>query len=216
MIYDARVTTIENRASALEYIADLKKKTPNFTLLDVGANANPWTRDFVTHVVDIEKCSLGVKQFQGNISDVDVWGEVASHVEANGKFDFLVSTHTIEDISAAPMVCNMFTRFAKEGYVAVPSKYNELHRHEGPWRGYIHHRWIYDVVGGEFWGYPKQPFVEYLRYVEDWVQANPRAGKEELQFFWKDELHLNVVNHDHLGPTVGHVIEYYKELVRTT
>jgi hypothetical protein len=213
MIYEAKLTTLHDRALALSQIQKLKRETPNFTLIDVGANANPWTRDFVTHVIDIEPCSLDVKQFRGNISDVEVWVEVVDHVEKNGKFDFLVSTHTIEDISAAPMVCGMFTRIAKAGFIAVPSKYSELSRHEGPWRGYIHHRWIYDIKHDNLLGYPKQPFVEYMQYMDDWVEKNPKAGREELQFFWKDEIHLNVVNNDHLGPSWAHVVEYYKQLI---
>ena len=135
------------------------------------------------------------------------------YVEKHGKFDFLVSTHTIEDISAAPMVCNMFSRIAKQGFIAIPSKYSELHKHEGPWRGYIHHRWIYDIKDGNFLGYPKQSFLEHMTYIHEWVMKNPKDGREELQFFWKDEIKLNVVNNDHLGPTWSAVVNYYKQLV---
>lgn len=213
MIYNDKLTAIGDRVLALDYIKNLKEKTPNFTLIDVGANANPWTKDYITHAVDIEKCNLGQKQFIGNISDVDVWNEVLDYVEKHGKFDFLVSTHTIEDISAAPMVCNMFSRIAKQGFIAIPSKYSELHCHEGPWRGYIHHRWIYDIKDGNFIGYPKQSFLEYMTYIDEWVRKNPKDGKEELQFFWKDEIKLNVVNNDHLGPTWSAVVNYYKQLV---
>ena len=213
MIYNDRLTFIGDRKNAIAYIGDLKERTPNFTLIDVGANANPWTKDYITHVVDIEPCNLGQRQFRGNISDVDVWTEIIEYVEKHGKFDFLVSTHTIEDISAAPMVCNMFTRIAKEGFIAIPSKHSELHRHEGPWRGYIHHRWIYDIKDGNFLGYPKQCFLEHMGYIDEWTIKNPKQGREELQFFWKDEIKLNVVNNDHLGPTWNAVVGYYKQLV---
>ena len=213
MIYNHKVTPFGEREPALKYIDELKNKTPNFTLIDVGANANPWTKDYVTHVIDIEPQTLNVKHFTGNISDVPVWNEVLEYVKEHGKFDFLVSTHTIEDISAALLACGMFSRIAKEGFIAIPSKYQELSRHEGPWRGYIHHRWIYDIKNDQFWGYPKQSFIEYMPYIEEWTQFNSRIGREELQFFWKDELKLNVVNHDHLGPTWLAVTNYYRELV---
>lgn len=214
MIYNDKVTPFGARDEALQYIAVLKGITPNFTLIDVGATANPWTKDYVTHVVDIETAAApNTKHFCGNISDVKVWDEVLAYVKDCGKFDFLVCTHTLEDISAAVMVCGMFSKIAKQGFIAIPSKYQELARHEGPWRGYIHHRWIYDVVNGKFIGYPKQPFLEHISEVDEWVNKNSHINREELQFFWKGEIALDVINGDLLGPTVGHVMQYYKQLV---
>ena len=61
MIYNDKLTAIGDRVLALDYIKNLKQNTPNFTLIDVGANANPWTKDYITHVVDIEPCNLGQK-----------------------------------------------------------------------------------------------------------------------------------------------------------
>lgn len=210
----SKLTFIGDRSEALAKIESIYNSTPNFTLIDVGASANPWTKPYLTHVIDIEPSNLNVHQFVGNISTADVWNEVLEYVEENGKFEFLVSTHTIEDISAAPMVCQMFSKIAKRGFIAIPSKYIELSRHEGPWRGFIHHRWIYDTDGSTLIAYPKQSFIEYVRYFDEWVAANPREGRDELQFFWEDEIPLRVVNRDHLGPTWSAVIEYYKELVK--
>ncbi len=214
MIYNQRLTTIGDLASALQYLAELKAKNPGMTLLDVGASANPWSGDYITHVVDVENRGVKAQHFIGNISDRKVWDEVLEYVKVHGKFDFLVSTHTLEDISAAALCCNMFSLIAKEGYIAIPSKYAELSKPEGEWLGYIHHRWIYDMEGDKFMGYPKQNFLEYMPYVHDWAGKNPRAGREELQFFWKDDVYLNVVNGDLLGPTQHHVIDYYRALVK--
>ena len=55
MIYNDKLTAIGDRVLALDYIKNLKEKTPNFTLIDVGANANPWTKDYITHVVDQQR-----------------------------------------------------------------------------------------------------------------------------------------------------------------
>jgi hypothetical protein len=108
----------------------------------------------------------------------------------------------------------MFSKIAKEGFIAVPSKYWELIRHEGNWRGFIHHRWVFDIRDGEFFGYPKQSFLENCHYIESWAKKNRNTvDNVELQFFWKDEIKLQVVNNDLLGPTAGHVVEYYKNLV---
>jgi hypothetical protein len=137
----------------------------------------------------------------------------ADYVKQHGKFDFLICTHTLEDAGPAPMICDMFGRMAKEGYIATPSKYAELNKHEGNWRGHIHHRWIFDSKNDVVIGYPKQSFLENVPYIEDWVKNNPMAGRTELQYFWKDEVGLRVVNNDHLGPTIKDVLRYYTELV---
>lgn len=214
MIYDSKITFINDRQPALNYIKNLKTNNQNFTLIDIGICANAWTREFVTHGVDIEKYEMPIIQFTGNISDTTVWNEILEYVEKNGKFDFLTCTHTLEDISAAVMVCNMFSKIAKEGFIAVPSKYWELARHEGNWRGFIHHRWIFDIKDNQFFGYPKQSFLENVGEIDSWLQSNKNTIENvELQFFWKEEIKLNVVNNDLLGPTVNHVIQYYTGLI---
>lgn len=212
MIYNNKLTVFGDRQEVLSYIDDLKSKKPDFTLIDIGATANPWTIKYVTHVVDIQPNNLNVKHFIGNVSDVSVWNEVLAYVSEHGKFDFLVASHLLEDISAAPMVCNMFSKIAKEGFIAVPSKYAEFSNPESSWYGYIHHRWIYDLKGGKFLGYPKQPFLEHVTYIKEWAKNNNKIGREELQFFWKDEIRLHAVNGDLLGPTLQDVMNYYLEL----
>lgn len=213
MITKTKVCRINSRSEALEEIRSIKNTKADFSLIDVGASANPWSKEFITHTVDIEKTNLICKQFIGNISKKDVWDEVLNYVEVYGKFDYLVSTHTIEDISAAPMVCDMFGRIAKQGFIAIPSKYAELSRHDGFWRGWLHHRWIFDVIDNNFIGYPKQGFIEYLTDIDEWCRNNPMPDRDELQVYWKDDIKLNVVNNDHLGPTKDAVIDYYRRLL---
>jgi hypothetical protein len=161
MIYNEKLTNVGDRMEVIELLKQLKNKKSDFTLIDVGAAANPWTMEYVTHIVDIQGGNLPAKYFQGNISDYSVWETILDYVEKNGKFDFASCTHTLEDISSAKMVCNMISRIAKQGFVAIPSKFAELSNLESSnWLGYIHHRWVYDSKDGKFIGYPKQPFLE--------------------------------------------------------
>jgi hypothetical protein len=214
MIYDAKFTHIRDYVKPLEVIRSRKRENPNLTLIDVGASANPWTKEFVTHIVDFAYGNLNVKYFTGNICDINVWEEVQDYVKQNGKFDFLVSTHTLEDISSPKMVSNMFGRIAKEGFIAVPSKYIELNKPEGNWLGYIHHRWIYDLRDDQFIGYPKQPFLEHMPFVQEWASKNPYQGRDEIQFFWKDVVDIKIINDDYLGPTTAAVVDYYRNLTQ--
>lgn len=215
MIYNEKLTNVGDRIEVLELLKQLKNEKSDFTLIDVGAAANPWTMEYVTHIVDIQGGNLPAKYFQGNISDYSVWETILDYVEKNGKFDFASCTHTLEDISSAKMVCNMISRIAKRGFVAIPSKFAELSNLESSnWLGYIHHRWVYDSKDGKFIGYPKQSFLENFQKFKDWSRNNPREGREELQFFWKDDFTLDVVNNDLLGPTINAVIGYYDELIK--
>ena len=213
MITSHRLSNTSDRAEALNYIKGLKATNPNFTLVDVGGSANLWTKEYVTHVVDFSKSEADVQHFLGNITDVEVWNQVLEYVAKNGKFSFATCTHTLEDISSPVMVCNMLSKIAHEGYIAIPSKYVELSHPEGQWLGFIHHRWIYDVKNNTFLGYPKQNFLEHMSYIHDWANKNQRYGREELQFFWKDQVGLKVINDDYLGPNTQSVINYYTELV---
>ena len=170
------------------------------------------------HYIDINSCSHHkATPFIGNISTYDVWEQVLNYVNDNGKFDFAICTHTLEDISSPQMVCNLLPRIAKEGYIAVPSKYMELSRHEGyspcsgyiggcgGYRGWVHHRWIFNKEGNDFVAYPKIPLTEYI----DLSNMKNRT-EQDLRFFWKDSFELKVVNNDWLGPTDAAVRDLYK------
>ena len=152
-----------------------------------------------------------VIQFRGNITNIIVWEEVLDYVAKNGKFDFCICTHTLEDISSPIFVATMLSRIAKEGFVAVPSKYVECKRLGESYRGYIHHRWIFNMENDVFKAYPKQNFIEYETHL-DKIADNYVKENAELQIFWENEIDLKIVNNDFLGPTVDSVKEYYKDL----
>src|SRR5437763_9422117 len=64
----------------------------------------------------------------------------------DGRFDFAVCSHTLEDLRDPLWVCSELMRVARAGYVEVPSRLEEqspgVH---GPWVGWSHHRWLVDV-----------------------------------------------------------------------
>lgn len=205
MIYNfSYQNSFTDRADVITYLTENQFKT----VLDIGFYVNSWSSAFTTHYVDIKKSiDSTAYPFIGNISEYDVWTDVLNYVEQNGKFDFAICTHTLEDISSPQMVCKLLPRIAKEGYIAVPSKYVEFSTKEynycRGYRGYIHHRWIFNKEGEEFVAYPKLVFTEYMKLNLD------HKPEEDLRFFWKDSFEMKVINDDWLGPNDTAVCDMY-------
>jgi methyltransferase family protein len=62
------------------------------------------------------------------------------------EIDFVVCSHTLEDVRDPIFVCSEMIRIGKAGYIEVPSRLEEQsHGFQGPWVGWGHHRWLIDV-----------------------------------------------------------------------
>jgi hypothetical protein len=62
---------------------------------------------------------------------------------ADGRFDYAVCTHTLEDLRDPIWVCREIQRVARAGYVEVPAVVEDLTWGiQGPWVGWSHHRWL--------------------------------------------------------------------------
>ena len=215
MIYNVRYNIAHDRKEILDYLKKSKENNPKFSLIDIGSYGNPWSIEYITATLDINDCAHGEINFKGNMNSHYIWNEVLEYVNKHGKFDFCVCTHTLEDISNPKLVCDMIEKIAKEGFIAVPSKYAECHRSyscEGPIRGAIHHRWIYNVENNNFIGYPKFSVTEYLNSCEQ-LEKSYSPDKSELSFFWKDSIGFNIVNDDYF-PDSNFMFEIYKNLLK--
>lgn len=186
-------------------------------ILDIGANStsfyenDPWIEKIRFATVDLFDNPRSKLHFTGNISLPSTWFNILSYVEKNGKFDCCYISHTLEDISNPKMVCNFLGLVANRGFIAIPSKYIECKRLNNLYRGYIHHRWIYNIENNIFKAYPKQNFLEYEKHLDDLAQKH-NVNNAELQIFWENEIDLKIINDDFLGPSVNAVINYYKNL----
>jgi hypothetical protein len=198
------------RNEVKEYLKNLKLQ--NKKIIDVGASMNDWSYPFIDAIVDINKFDTDKLFFQGNINHPEVWVEVEKYVDENGKFDFSVCSHTLEDISNPYLVCKKLEKISKSGIIMVPSKYKEMSRLEGPWRGYIHHRWIWNIEGTDLVGYPKVNFIDYDNSYDRLVQMQ-NSDNAQISLFWEDVVPIRLANDDFLGPSSFHVIEFYKNLI---
>lgn len=208
MIYNFKYSRVDDRKEVLNYLKEKKFKR----VIDVGATLSGWSSEYLSHYVDINEWEGAPhKGFHGNICLYSTWEPILKDVEENGLFDFVICSHTLEDISSPQFVSEMLCKIAKEGFIAVPSKNIELRREvNGPYLGYVHHRWIYNKEGDKFVAYPKLNFIEYV----DFTNIRDKYGDDvnELCFFWKDNYEFNIANNDYMGPNVNAVYQYFYNL----
>jgi hypothetical protein len=183
-----------------------------------GGGLGGWTKNVIDAIIDFNNSPItnsNIKHFNCDITHPDSWNNIIQYVKDNGKFDFCICTHTLEDIINPAYVCEQIVKISNSGYIAVPSKYKELSRFElsnNSYRGYIHHRWIFDIVKDNvFLGYPKINYVENSN-IFDKVADND-SEKTDLSFFWKDNIDIQYINNNYLGPDVTSVIKYYNNLI---
>ena len=178
-------------------------------ILDVGSGANPWAIEWITHVIDkfvdpshIKNVSKNdIKVFNVDIDDPREWEIVLDDVEKNGKYDFVICSHTLEDVNNPKISCEMINKIGKSGYISMPWKYSEMISFENknnfglPYKGYHHHRWIYQIKNDVLIGYPKMNFHDYVDFNSN-LPSNLKGiafDKYEMVFLWEDSFDYEFV-----------------------
>jgi hypothetical protein len=201
------------RPEVLNAVNDLKNSRENFTLLDIGASHNPFNREYLTHTFDIMDTPMdGIHQFIGNMNRYQDWQPLLDYVAEYGKFTFCNCTHTLEDLANPMLALEMMPLIAEQGFIAVPSKYNELQKREGPFRGTMHHRWIFNNENGRLIAYPKVPIVDAMTFHPHEIDIE-RMAELELRMFWIIDIDFAIVNNDYLGPTAEAIYNIYRNLL---
>ena len=218
MIYNIQISD-GRRSSAINYI-NKNKNNGSFKVIDIGASMGGWSIPYIDAIVDSNPCvntNANIRFFGFDITDPEQWGELLQYVCENGKFDFCICTHTLEDIMNPGFVCSQICKIAKEGYIAFPSKYRELSRGLDNsvynYRGYIHHRWIF-TVATETQTLIAFPKINYLDSNAAFDEiANSSDSVCDLNFFWKDTIEFEYLNGNFLGPNVETVLKLYERLL---
>jgi len=186
-----------NHKSAFDYLnSKFSLQENKHRVIDIGAGENPWAIDWITHVADkfIDPNNYkkfdnkNIEVFSVDINDPREWDLILKDVEKNGKFDFVICSHTLEDINNPKIVCEMLNKIGKSGYISMPSKYAEMVVFEYksncglPYRGYHHHRWIYQLKNDVLIGFPKMNFHDYIEFNFD----NEKGYASEIAFLWEN------------------------------
>jgi SAM-dependent methyltransferase len=68
---------------------------------------------------------------------------------ADKSVDFVICSHTLEDIRDPIWVCQEMQRIGRAGYIETPSRLEEqTYGVQGPWVGWGHHRWLVEECDG--------------------------------------------------------------------
>lgn len=209
-----RYARLHDHDGLMHYLRAQRACCAEFSVIDVGAAANPWSADVLSATFDMNNCAVAPLHFTGNLNDSRSWDPLLRHVAEHGRFSYAICSHTLEDLAYPATTLEMLPRIAEAGYVSVPSRYLESLRVEGPYRGFIHHRWILDpdAANQKLILAPKISLLEHLALAaeESWPQAPDRF---ELQMIWRKAISFSALNSDYLGPTRNHVIAKYAEFM---
>lgn len=158
-------------------------------VIDIGG-VNSYANGKLDAIIDIRQPQASARKvFVMDICNPDHWKWVELEVKKNGKWDYAICTHTLEDVRDPFFVISMIEKIAHSGLIVVPSKYRELGRFQGNHRGYMHHYWIFDIQGDEAIAYPKHPFIEYMDF-----DTSKLPDNEELIIEWEGKIPIRQLN----------------------
>jgi len=159
--------------------------------IDIGASAMYWSYPECKYVAD----SLVIYKeetifFKINLEDKKTWEELLSYVRINGKFDFSICSHTLEDVFNPLDLIQLLTEISNSGFIAIPSKYDEfLFLYKNKYRGNAHHKQFFDIIENELIIFPKFSWIENdIR--SDEILINSKGG--ELSFFWENDIPVKI------------------------
>jgi hypothetical protein len=187
--FDAMI--LENARSFSAKIRDTDQ------VLDVGGWHSPWNR--ANAVIDI--MPYATRNKPGAILK-DVWPEERFNKDSfiqtdicsgpwpfkDKQFDFVLCSHTLEDVRDPIKVCEEIVRVGKAGYIEVPSRLVESTKGvERPFYcGYYHHRWLcertQDVLSFTFKPAMLHSYRQFHFRKSALRRINPKY--EALGFFW--------------------------------
>lgn len=169
--------------------------TEDSRVLDVGGWYQPFNRaDVVVDLLDYDSRGLGGRRGTGRERfSTESW--VIHDVSSgplpfeNGEFDFVVCSHTLEDVRDPVYVCSELMRVARRGYIEVPSRTVESIRGlEGRnYAGHYHHRWLVEISHGTIsFRFKPHCIHEDRRYHLPARALRSLAPEDRVQFlFWE-------------------------------
>ena len=174
--------------------------SPEDIVLDIGGWACPFNR--ANYILDVEPyetrgyygASGPAQGGEREFFHKDTWiqrdlCERAPFPFADKEINFVICSHTLEDVRDPLWVCSEMIRVAKRGYLEVPSRVAESCRGIEPGQvGWSHHRWLVDIHGKSV-----RFLMKYHVIHSHWRFSLPRSYLRRLPedqrvqwLFWED------------------------------
>lgn len=195
------------RSDVKKYISDNNLKT-----IDVGASAMYWSYPeckFVADSIEIKK--EGTTFFNLNLENKTSWNVILDYVKENGKFDFSICSHTLEDVFNPMELIEFLETISKSGFVAIPSKYDEFSfLYQNKYRGNAHHKQFFDFVNNELTIFPKFSWAETDQRSDEILKYH-KGG--ELSFYWEENIPIKIFGNGIPCKSDGELMNnFYKEI----
>jgi hypothetical protein len=118
-------------------------------VLDIGGALKPFARaDWVMDILPFRQTGQTAPRVT---PDTWIQRDICDHEPypfGDDQVDFVICSHTLEDVRDPIWVCSEMARIAKRGYIECPSRLEEQsYGFQGPWTGWSHHRWLVEVEG---------------------------------------------------------------------
>ncbi len=104
-------------------------------------------------------------------------------------FDFVVCSHTLEDVRDPIRACNEIMRVGRAGYIETPARLWEQTMRPSGIVGEGHHRWMVQIEENTIRFYGKPHFLHTSKnyYVPNAFVKNERIDEDKVTFlFWED------------------------------
>jgi hypothetical protein len=179
-----------NHGNFRDHVKNIIKEN-RYSSIDIGASARYWSYPECKVIADAYPVNeKDITYFNINIENISTWKSVFDYIEINGKFDFSICSHTMEDVFNPIDLSNILSKISHRGYVAVPSKFDEFSKlYNNKYRGNAHHKQFFDIVDKKLIIFPKF----------SWIENDERSDKilehyisNELTFFWEDFIPIEV------------------------
>lgn len=199
IIHTVLISQME-RNHVINYIREKRKKNSNYKVIDIGGSAEYtcWSHSIIDYIADINKSAnipdnSTIKYFHFDVNFESEWQKLLNHVKINGKFDFCIASHIIEDISLPQVLLNNLKNISNEGFIAFPSKFVELTNIAGQnFVGYMHHKWIYTINDNKLLGFPKLNFIEGNQTLRN-MEMNELLIMD-ISFFWRNDIPYDMIH----------------------
>jgi hypothetical protein len=215
MITDIRYTDIGGRRYEIKKLISEN----NYKTIDIGGSMDYWSypeSKYVADLIPVERFEPeGVTFFKIELGRRESYKELIDYVEKNGKFDFSVCSHTLEDVFNPLDVIELLEKISHRGFIAVPSKFNEFSRlYNNDYYGNAHHKQILDYNGDRLVIYPKFPFIEKRTdKVKEIAEMNRGF---ELNFLWENKIENKIFAENEIIKSDDGLISKFFDEIKVT